>query len=254
MSSHPLDGAYAKLGRARAHVKALELAMDHFMGERKPYEVVSENDAAAGELVCKIRIYEQPPAQWSLLVGDTLQNVRAALNYLACELTTLNLGPGADLRDRAYPIFVEPAPESSWERCIGGLNEAQRALLERTQPYTRTQPNQFDPFEVLQGLANVDQQRALIRTWIGLRKFDFPRNLVALVGQPNFGPFEDGAELARFRFIVGPQANMKVNTNFAFGITLTDPISGSPMSVRSMVGAIHDRAANVLDACKTFFA
>jgi hypothetical protein len=236
-------------------VEALDREMDRFMREEHPHQVVSDVDTATGELICKVEVYKNPPLEWSLYIGDALQNVRAALDYLASELTILNLGTAADLNHTAYPVFSDSKTFNELvARRVGGVTPAQRALLEQTQPYMRRDSNQWDQLAVVNALSKIDKHRTVHLAWIGLRSIDFPRGIVELVEPAYFGPLEHGAELARFRGLGHPgQGEVKVDINFAFGVTLTEPTVGAPLPVRTVLGAVHDHAANILDAFAPMF-
>ena len=50
-------------------MEALDREMDRFMREEHPRQVVSDIDPATGDLVCKVRVYKEPPIDWSLYIG-----------------------------------------------------------------------------------------------------------------------------------------------------------------------------------------
>src|SRR5713101_5856066 len=85
-----LTGVYAKIDRAYFHAldltKKLGAALDP-----QTHRFVAERD---GTLKLVYRIVELPEvkSEWSLIFGDFLTNLRAALDYLACELAQIE-GP-----------------------------------------------------------------------------------------------------------------------------------------------------------------
>ncbi|HTH29284.1 MAG TPA: hypothetical protein VL918_12550, partial [Sphingobium sp.] len=58
--------------------------------EQNPFEIISEIDPRTGENVFRVLVKESVPPQVSAIVGDTVHNLRSALDYLIGELALDN--------------------------------------------------------------------------------------------------------------------------------------------------------------------
>jgi hypothetical protein len=76
---HPLDGARAKLDRARLHLTDLEDRIDAYL-QTQPIHIREEHDqdGATRHIQWIATTSTEPPAELGLIVGDWAQNVRAA--------------------------------------------------------------------------------------------------------------------------------------------------------------------------------
>jgi len=61
---------------------------------------------SAGNLSFLVRIREDPPAEWSAIIGDAVHNARSALDHLAFALVEAN-GGSAD-ENTTFPITDKP--------------------------------------------------------------------------------------------------------------------------------------------------
>ena len=143
--SHPLDDAYAKLGRARTHLKKLNRIINKFVADH-PYRIEPEPDPKTGELVLVAHslVPDEPvPTSVSLVAGDVAHNLRGALNFLVWQLAIHRGKPHGQMQfpiihdeGRAYP---KPAParfpDAVARYHLDKLNPLDLALIERLQPY-----------------------------------------------------------------------------------------------------------------------
>lgn len=83
------QGIDAKLGRSRKLLGELHAEMTAFWG-REPFQLDARDDS--GDLVYVVRIREEPPTDWSVLIGDAIHNARSALDYVAGALVIENGG------------------------------------------------------------------------------------------------------------------------------------------------------------------
>lgn len=213
---HPLDGVRLKLTRAKEHLDHLKRELLAF-DERQPYEGVPEISGDETEYWIRASVREQPNPYWSTIIGDAVQNMRSALNYLACELVLKNNGTVTDLTQ--FPIydrqhkFIKGSP-----RRTNGMSSRAVTLIETLQPYYRPTPSEH-PLAILAYLSNGDKHRALqVAHWTT----DNIRQNVVIVGNETLrtelvelhrGPIKDGAIIARFRFVPPPGPNRKVHVN-----------------------------------------
>lgn len=153
---HPLDGAYVRLDRAEEHLAELKsISADLIKMER---EVVLEGIRANMKFGPSVPI----PLKYSILVGETIYNLRASLDYLIYQLALLDSGTEQD--HTQFPIYdtqnrfrKEVVQQRKAKSCINGINGTHTAAIERLQPY-----NGVDWTKWLQSLSNPDKHRHLI--------------------------------------------------------------------------------------------
>jgi hypothetical protein len=205
-----------KLIRAKEHLDDLKRELLAF-DERKPYEGVAEISEDETEWWLRAVVREQPNPYWSTVIGDAVHNMRSALDYLACELVIKNGGTVTDwtqfpIYDRKHK-FVKGSP-----RRVAGMSSKAATLIETLQPYYRPVPSEH-PLAVLAYLSNGDKHRALqIAHWT---TDNLRQQVEAFGGTPvrselveaHRGPIEDGAMIARFKFIPPPSESNKVQVN-----------------------------------------
>jgi hypothetical protein len=74
------DGAELKLGRAREHIAtAAEIVEEWLRGDA--FTINKTVDLATGRTEARVRLAGSPPARLSLVVGDAVHNLRAALDH-----------------------------------------------------------------------------------------------------------------------------------------------------------------------------
>lgn len=131
---HRLAGVYVKLEQARKHLKVLNSEMSEYLG-REPYSFELEKGRRRTEYVLKAYTREPPPLAWSASIGDFLQNLRTALEYLVWELARANVGR-EPRRRTSFPVYVsERRFLSDGRGKIQDLAPEPRAVIERMQPY-----------------------------------------------------------------------------------------------------------------------
>src|SRR5271169_1388962 len=85
---HPYADVRLKIDWADKHIGDFINDAGRFM-KTNPYSVVVEQDADTREKAFVVKTVTPIPPQISLIAGDALQNLRCALDYLACGLVTL---------------------------------------------------------------------------------------------------------------------------------------------------------------------
>lgn len=235
MLPEQLEGVRLKLTRAHGHLTALQHEVQAFR-DREPYRVSCNREANGTELVYTVRVVENPPIAWSLVIGDCLQNMRSALDHLAWQLAIRGLAERNENREpvpaTAFPI--SPNPDIYFERSKktgnptgrSGLIRVQdmparaQTLIESLQPYYSGEDMGRHPLRVLNELARFDRHRVM--TFVGAVHHSLtlgaedPIPGVDFRDETNFGPFEDGAIISRFIFSYVVPPDMVVNPNFAF--------------------------------------
>jgi hypothetical protein len=99
---HKLYSCYLKLERAQQHASVLQDAMDQFLAT-EPYAIIYEHDPKLDEYILRAKVREEPPPEWSPVIGDIVHNWRSALDHLAYQLIIRN-GQKSCHRTQ-FPIF-----------------------------------------------------------------------------------------------------------------------------------------------------
>jgi hypothetical protein len=187
----------AKLAWAQKHTEALHDEMrEHF---------------ASNAFTANLVIARELPADWPLIVGDILHNIRSALDNLAFALVEVARIPRVS--DPARGLFPICASHREFkdirERDMGGMAPEAQAIIESLQPYRREDSLHFSRLYLLNELANVDRHRCLVLAYpIPEPGLAVHAGVVAGNGAQAVGvtAYADGTESAR-RAFVGDPAN-----------------------------------------------
>lgn len=168
--NHPLDGCRAKVERATEHVEELGREMSAFLAQER-YRILTEFPSPT-EFVARIELVTDPPLRLGTIVGDALNNLRAALDHLVWQLVIANNEtPG---RHSQFPIIRDPklwekVTHRNHERGPGPLKGIVNGLpeIEALQPYNAADP-ESDPLARLAELSNADKHRVLNAAFLSL--------------------------------------------------------------------------------------
>jgi hypothetical protein len=94
----PFAGCWARLDRAREHIETFGTEWGRFL-DPHPYRVYVDVQAD-GRGVVGIRRHEAMPAQLSLLIGEFLYELRAALDNCLLEIAIRHSGGNAEIPER----------------------------------------------------------------------------------------------------------------------------------------------------------
>ncbi len=217
-----------KLDWASHHLNSLDAKVrDWRDGETHDYAV--EFDRESGKQRVKVKLSEPPPDEFRLIIGDCLHNLRSALDNLIYELAVAYTGFKPLPEDRAkrleFPIFGPKAMSAdACRKRIGCIHPDAQTIIKGLQPHNRGDKFASHPFWKLYQLSNMDKHRVPHITLLAVSTYaDFPE----VPGLPgtltiNFGPFEDGAEIATYTPLTGdfdPEVHMDPLLTFgiAFG-------------------------------------
>jgi hypothetical protein len=193
-----------KLDRASYHLDSLDAKVRQW-SERHTHRYDSHFDRESGKQIVHIRFAEPVPAEFRLIIGDCLHNLRSALNNLAYELAVGHHGssplPGSLDRRSEFPIFGdrEWTPRERRNK-IGCIHPRAQAIINRLQSHNRGDEFALDPLWKLHELSNMDKHRAPHITQVAVSTWaDFP-DAPHLPGtiHINLGPFEDRSEIASY--------------------------------------------------------
>jgi|SoiMethySBSTD1v2_1073268.scaffolds.fasta_scaffold135553_3 hypothetical protein len=89
-----------KIKKAKKHIGELQCEVTQFIA-RNPYRIVVERDRKTLDDLFVIRVQDQIPDDFAVIIGDAIHNLRAALDLLACDLVRVN---GADVEGVYFPF------------------------------------------------------------------------------------------------------------------------------------------------------
>jgi len=141
MSDPRLWGTYAKIGRAKKHLKDLNREVRFFL-DASPYRLVSDPDRQPGsgqEFLYRIHIERNPPPRLALIVGDIVHNLQSALDHLMWQLVLV--AGGYPTAQTMFPVVWDKAKAAdpkwyAWQfgRKVRGASATAIALVDRFQP------------------------------------------------------------------------------------------------------------------------
>jgi hypothetical protein len=211
-----VDSAYAKLDRAREHLAELQTAVDAFREQDLSSLLstsVEDHPSDPSLAVVGIRMHMQAPMRWSLIIGDILTNLRAALDHAvyghASARQQLN---SSQRRDLKYPIFTErrdwdgiPDSVNQDGTIRRGLRGAYNELEPLLAPEVLTLIGQAQPFEaqidppewhalaILNGLVNRDKHRAVHEIPINIANLAVTETELEIISQEPAQLLPDGS-------------------------------------------------------------
>jgi hypothetical protein len=86
---HPLAGVVTKLRQADVHLVTLYNEFARYINS-SPYRLQTKSDTGDGKPGVVFEVTKEPPIYLAAIVGDVVHNLRAALDYIAHELTIRN--------------------------------------------------------------------------------------------------------------------------------------------------------------------
>ncbi len=245
-----------KLQRARRHLKDLEAAEEEWqtLGHH-----TYRNELDAQGWTHFIVSPEQPPTYpVSVILGDCVHNLRAALDVLALSLAeahTPNLSDDARQQSE-FPIYGDTDRKGRHGRGaamfansglakIAGWHPKAQAIVEGFQPYQRGQAFRDDPLWLLHHLDILDKHRALhvCAAWTDSLLWDPDRSVncdfSVDFSQPpqvvvNAGPVEEGTEIGRAllrpldptrEMYVHPQNSLRIAFSPGIGALQYEPVA-----------------------------
>ena len=157
---HPLDGCDLKLDRAKVHMTELDHAFRSYLRRAVPLE----HRPDVGDLNWHFEIKEDPLRDtFPLIIGESIQNMRTALDYLVYELAWLAGANSRKRRNTQFPIsttglrYFHRGRHHVWP-----LLGEHRRRIRKLQPYQTKAAAKSQPLAVLNRLSNTDKHRLLL--------------------------------------------------------------------------------------------
>jgi len=131
-----MDGIQLKIQWADHHFRKVQNLFRHWV-RSDAYRIIPEHDLETGEVLYRLSEDFCIPDDFALIGGDMFQNLRSALDYLACALVRAN---GRDPTNQTGFPILENAPSTPEEkrvfaRKVEGMTEEAKDLIRRCEPY-----------------------------------------------------------------------------------------------------------------------
>ncbi|RIA55039.1 hypothetical protein [Dichotomicrobium thermohalophilum] len=149
------ESAKLKVERADHHIAELESAFMRFV-ERNPYTLSFGKNHATGSPAVRIRFGKELPETFALIIGDSIHNLRTALDHMTWEL--IGRDGGAQNRNLKFPTGSD---RRSFEAACKGIKTPSQnviAVLKATEAFPT---GHGEPLYSLSRLDNADKHFAL---------------------------------------------------------------------------------------------
>jgi hypothetical protein len=236
LSGSPGNSVWNKIVWAQELLRCLEREVATYVQDG-PYTADAEAITEPSGYRVRARLRQPVPGGISLLLGDFVHNLRSSLDHLARALVIINGGTPVDqgrpgVKRTAGPLTAFPIrdiqPPKGGVTVAGGVSAHALALIEKAQPYNASNLRGL-PLLLLAELDNIDKHRALNVTSSAVVQssvyLQFPGDDTVLGGQPHFGRYEDGADIAWFPMPLAPdEPQVIVHPHLRVEVTVEDPI------------------------------
>lgn len=190
LAEQRIERIYVKVERAKEHFQSLEGEVYAYLAS-KPYSVGIKRDPISRRPIYFLKDIHPTPLKISAILGDTINNLRSALDHLAYQLVWL--GTGDPPSEHVYfPISDDRAKyfKQGKEKIKGARAQAINAIDE-LEPYRGGN----DTLWRLHKLNNVDKHRILITAGstysINLGAYLFRKMQRDLASHPKFSQLGD---------------------------------------------------------------
>lgn len=240
--AHPLDGSFARIRRAEKHLSDLLVLVEAFERLHKDL-LYADYHEQSGKVVIGMKHPPEVPVDVSLVVSDTVHNLRAALDYLVYELARQDSGkivkntqfPIEDVKFEKLPNGNTRGFDTRLNSYLRGISSAHVAAIESLQPYKGVQWT-----KTLREVSNPDKHRRLLA--LGQ---EFLSDATITTGSP--GGF-DGMPGLILRGVGADGCDLYVELEHAISIQFED---GLP--VLQTLQALKEQVAATIDAFKLEF-
>jgi hypothetical protein len=189
-----LLGPKLKVERAKSHIKDLEAAFQTFL-DSGPYALFGEENPQTGEAVVRIAVSKEIPVQWSVIIGDAVHNLRAALDCTVCDL--IRLATGTETYSGGFPLAENRRVEKATR--IGKIEGVSGPAKRRIMRLYRC-PRWHDAMWGLHWLDIIDKHNRIIPVASAMLRIEAEVGLIDVFQGPDGsfrfgGPGPDGVPL-----------------------------------------------------------
>jgi len=219
-----LEPSRKRIERAKHHLTEFKRDIES-RGANREYGVFPEGDEKTGEQVLRAKLPFDLRLTWGLMVGDVTHSLRSALDNLIWQLVLAN-GRDPTFQRNSFPIFLDVAKYGAdIGTSLAGVRRDAATHIEGLQPYHARNAPEHEPLWLLHDLDNWDKHRvpnmALIDIMVArfrLLEDSTQVDLRSIVEKGmRKGPFQDGAEVARFSLPeIPPKPPFNVGVEYQF--------------------------------------
>lgn len=166
-----LEAAYLRVARAEEHLNELSqleqglakgMGMLQILPRSETREQLPDGRWQFTSPVIELPELPAPDPKWSILVGESVYNLRAALDYLVYALA--HLDSGSPQERTQFPIFQKSEHFKANSRgYLKGVSQDHSKAIEALQPFAGEEPGS-DWLARLAELSNPDKHRHLVAT------------------------------------------------------------------------------------------
>ena len=149
-----------KVERAKKHIRDLNDAIAVFMAA-KPYKVEAKRDPETRTPIYYVAEVQPVPQEISIVFGDAIQNLRAALDHLAYQLFLVGTAGSAGVGKHVYFPIARDAGQYKKDSAgrVVGMRQDAIDEIDALEPYDGGKGKDF---WLLHCLNNTDKHRALV--------------------------------------------------------------------------------------------
>jgi hypothetical protein len=163
------ESAWLKWGWAAKHAKALDSEIQAYARHSERKRLLTTRTDYHPQRHCMILSVEsiEPlPAQWGLLLGDVINNLRSCLDHVAWAVVQRGRTPNLNDRQARGVYFPLASKPEDFKSCLPpnlpGVRRADIAIIRRYQPYARGKRNlKRHAFTPLPKLSSDDKHRTV---------------------------------------------------------------------------------------------
>ena len=204
-----------KIYHSNAHLKEFQTEVEAFF-KTNPGKVVQEPGGDPDQFVGTFQATSPIPGRLPIIIGDCLQNLRSALDYLVWELVLVAKNePG---RHNMFPICStkEAFDQQISRNRLKGVTPEAVAEIQSWQPYHLGQDFDKSMLWILDDLCNINKHRRVLLTSIVGGPSDVQLQTIngQLFGRVDFRSIKKDAKIGPFPIVAGPQGRgVKVDVN-----------------------------------------
>lgn len=251
-----MRSAWIKWARATEHQRVLARATRKFSATDSYEYVRTDNNGDDTDPLVKVhwrlRIKQPYPERWSVLIGDILTNLRAALDHAFWVAVVTHSGQPAHPHRVTFPISTNAAAfAQKTTKELGSLVAPEVwTLIDAVQPFHGGAAAHTSPLEILRWLSNLDKHRTV--HVVGRTAFDLAPVIVKAATPIEIvdewrleGQVKDNAAVVRLKF-KRPLGNHPLDLVPTFAHIASIRISEQPEEFRSLGGVMSAMGEQVL--------
>lgn len=256
-----MRSAWLKWARGVEHQKVLARATREFVAGRTLYMYERTDNSADStdplvRMHWRLRDLPEYPERWSILLGDIVTNLRAALDHAFWAAAVRHSGVPTKPHVVNFPITPVHANFDSKGILRRLVADDVWEIVEAVQPFHGGDQAHTTPLEVLRWLSNVDKHRAVhvvncVAVDLGSLLLDSAPQAEVVDEYRKVGPVKDGDVVARLKLKRTHGDAYSLDLTPAVGFSMSIPISEHPeehRNLHSTMETIRDAVSDVLAA------